>query len=129
MEDRPGDSNATLHRHGAPKEQGAQAKEHHACPKDAAHDAVRVKRLPFLVGAVHKKHQGAVDEVTEQVRDHQAAGKQQEGRLRLDPDAVVGFDEDEEGKAVREDANGHGDGGGGDRQLPLAAGIVAGSDL
>lgn len=61
---------------------------------------MRVKLLPFLVGTVDKKHQGAVDEVTQQVCDHQAAGKQQEGCLRLDTDALVGFNEDEEGKAV-----------------------------
>lgn len=129
MEDWPGDSNAALHCHCAPKEQGAQAKEHHARPEDAAHDAVRVKRLPFLVGAVDKKHQGAVDEVTQQVCDHQAAGEQQEGRLGLDPGAVVGFDEDEKCEAVGEDAHGHGDDRGGDRQLRLAAGGVAWSDL
>lgn len=129
MEDRPGDSNAALHCHGTPQEQGAQAKEHHARPKDAAHDVVRVKRLPILVEAVDKKHQGAIDEVAQQVRDHQAAGKQQEGRLGLDPDAFVGFDEDEEGEAVGEDAHGHGDGGGGDRQFLLVACAVAWSDL
>lgn len=129
MEDRPGDSNAALHRHGTPQEQGAQAKEHHARPEDAAHDAVRVKRLPFLVEAVDQKHQGAVDQVTQQVCDHQAAGKQQEGRLGLDPDAVVRLDEDKERKTVGEDAHSHGDDGGGDRQFFLAAGVVARSDL
>lgn len=129
VEDRSGDSNAAFHRHGTPQEQGAQAEEHHACPKDAAHDAVRVKSLPILVGAVDKKHQGAVDEVTQQVCDHQAASKQKEGCLRLDPDSVVGLEKDEKGKAVGEDAHSHGDGGGGDRQLPLAAGVVAGSDF
>lgn len=129
MEDRPGDSNAALHRHDTPQEQRAQAKEHHARPEDVAHDAVRVKLLPCLVGAVDKKHQGAIDEVTQQVCDHQAAGKQQEGRLGLDPDAVVGFDEDEKGDAVGEDAHCHGDDGGGDRKVLLAAGVVAWSDL
>lgn len=67
--------------------------------------------------------------MTQEVCDHQAAGKQQEGRLGLDPDAVVGFDEDEEGKTVGEDAHGHGDDGRGDRQVVLGAGVVAWSDL
>lgn len=131
MEDGPGDSDAALHRHGASQEQGAQAEEHHARPEDAAHDAVGVKRLPLLVEAVDEDHQGAVDEVTQQVGDHQAAGEQQEGRLGLDADAVVGFDEDEERQAVGEDAHGHGDGGGGDGRLLLAAvaAVVARSDL
>lgn len=130
VENRPGDSNAALHRHGAAQEQGAQAKEDHARPEDGAHDAVRVKGLPFLAGAVDVKHQGAVDEVAQQVCDHQAAGEQQEGRLGLDADAAVGLDEDEEGEAVGEDAHGHGDDRGGDGQLSLAAaGAVARSDL
>ena len=129
MEDGPGDSDAALHRHGTAQEQGAQAEEHHARPEDAAHDAVRVKRLPFLVGAVDEKHQWADDEVAQQVCDHQAAGEQQEGCLRLDPDAGVGFDEDEEGEAVGQDAHGHGDDRGSDGELLLAAGVVARTDL
>lgn len=100
MEDRPGDSNAALYSHGTPQEQGAQAEEHQARPEDAAHDAMRVKRFPFPVGAVDKKHQGAGDEVTQQVRDHQAAGEQQKTSLGLDLDAFIQFDKDEEGEAV-----------------------------
>lgn len=122
MEDGSGDSNAALHSHGAAQEQGAQAKEHHARPKDVANDAVRVEPLPFLLGAVDIKHQGAIDKVAQQVCDHQAAGKKQEGCLGLDADAAVGFDEDEEGEAVGEDAHCHGNSRGSDR---LAAGVVA----
>lgn len=130
MEDGPGDSDAALHRHGTPEEQRAQAKEDHTHTKDDAHDVVRVKLLPLPVGAVDKEHQRAIDDVTQQVRDHQAAGKQQEGRLGLDPGTGVGLHEDKESEAVGEDANSHGDGRGGDRQFPLqGAGIVAGSDL
>lgn len=117
VEDRPGDADAALHRHGAAQEQGAQAEEHHACPEDNTQGAVGVECLPFFVGAVDEKHQGAIDEVTQQVCHHQAAGKEQEGRLGLDPYAVVGFDKDEEGEAVGEDAHRHGDGRGGDGQL------------
>ena len=67
--------------------------------------------------------------MAQQVGDHQAAGKQKERRLGLDPDAVVGFDQDEEGEAVGKDAHSHGDDGGGDRQLLLDAGVVGRSDI
>lgn len=129
MEDRPGDSNTPLHCHGTAKEQWAQAKEHHTCPKGAAHDVLRVKSLPFLLGDIDKKHQGASDKVTKEVCHHQAAGKQQEGSFGLDPNAAVGLDKDEKGEAVGQNANSHGDDRSGDRQLPLAAGTVAGSAL
>lgn len=65
VEDGPGNSDAALHRHGTAQQQGTQAKEHHAHPKDAAKDAVRVKLLPPLVIAVDIEHQGAVDKVTQ----------------------------------------------------------------
>lgn len=79
--------------------------------------------------AVDKKHQRAIDDMTQQISDHQAAGKQQKRRPGLDPDAIIGFDKYKEGEAVGQDAHGHGDDGGGDRQLFVAAGAVAGSDL
>lgn len=129
MEDGPSDSDAALHSHGTPEKQRTQAKEDHARPENDAHDVVRVKLVPVLVGAVDKEHQRAIDDVTQQVCDHQAAGKQQEGRLGLDTGAGVGLDQDKESKAVGEDANSHGDDRGGDRQFLLVAGIVAGSDL
>lgn len=129
VEDGPGDSNAALHSHGAPQEQRAQTVEHHADSKDAAHNAMRVKGLPLPLGAVHVEHQGAVDEVTQQVGDHQAAGKHQEGGFGLDPEPVVGLDQDEESKAVGKDAHSHGDGRGCDGQMFVAAGSVGGSEL
>lgn len=129
MEDGSSDSDAALHSHDTPEEQRTQAKEDHACTEDGAHDVLRVKLLPILVGTVDKQHQSTIDDVTQQVCDHQAAGKQQEGRLGLDPGTGVGLDEDKESKAVGEDANSHGDDRGDDRHFPLVAGIVAGSDL
>lgn len=129
MEDGPGDSDAALHRHDTPQEEGAQAEEDHARAEDDAHDVVRVELLPLPVGAVDIEHQRAVDDVTQQVCDHQAAGEQQEGRLGLDPGAGVGLDQDKESEAVGEDANGHGDDRAGDGQFPLVAGVIAGSDL
>lgn len=128
MEDGPSDADAALHSHGTPEEQGAQAKEDHARTENDAHDVVRVELLPILVGTVDKQHQRTIDDVTQQVREHQAAGKQQEGRLGLDAGSGVGLDEDKESEAVGEDANSHGDDRGGDGQLPLGAGIVAGSE-
>lgn len=109
MEDRPGDSNAALHSHSTSQEQGAQAKEHHTRPKDGAYDLIRIKILPFLFSAVHKKHQGSINEVTQQICDHQAAGKQQEGRPGLCADAAVGFQQNKQSEAVGEDANSHRD--------------------
>lgn len=79
--------------------------------------------------AVDVQHQGAIDEVTKQVSGHQAAGKQQEGRLGLDAMAAVGFDQNEESEAVGEDAYSHGDDGCCDRQLLMVAGGVGASDL
>lgn len=100
VEERPGDPDAALHGHGAAQQQRAQAEEHNAHPEDAAQDAVRVELLPPLVGAVDIEHQAAIDEVAQQVCDHQAAGEKQEGGLGLEPDAFVGFEQDEEGEAV-----------------------------
>lgn len=125
MEEGPRDTDAALHGHGAAQQQGAQAEEHHAHPEDAAEDAVRVELVPPLLGAVDVEHQAAVDEVAQQVRDHQAAGEQQEGGFGLDSDAFVGLEQDEEGEAVWEDADGHGDGRGCHRHLPLAAAAAA----
>lgn len=129
MEDGPGDADAALHSHGSPEEQRTQAKEDHTRAKNVAQHEVGVEPLPVPVGTVDKLHQRAVDDVTQQVCDHQAVGKQQEGRLGLDPGAGVGLEQDEESKAVGEDANSHGDGWGGGGEFPLAAGVVAGSDL
>lgn len=126
MEDGPRDSDAALHSHGTPEEQRTQAKEDHARTKSDAHDVVRVELLPILVGTVDKQHQRTIDDVTQQVCDHQAAGKQQEGRLGLDPGTGVGLDEDKESKAVGQDANSHGDDRGGDGRFPLVPGTVAG---
>ena len=126
VEDGPGDPDAALHRHDTPQEQGAQAEEHQARPEGAAHDAVRVKRFPLLLRAVDKHHHGAVDQVTQQVGDHQAAGEQQEGRPGLAADALVGFDQDEDGEAVGEDAHGHGDDGGRDGVLALVVAAAVG---
>lgn len=129
MENGPSDSDAALHSHGSPEEQRAQAKEDHARTENVAHDVVRVKLVPVLVGTVDIQHQRTIDEVTQQVCDHQAAGKQQEGCLGLEPGSVVGLDEDKDSKAVGEDANRHGDDRGGDRLFPLVAGIIDGFDL
>lgn len=129
MEDGPSDSNTALHSHGTPEKKRTQAKEDHARSKNDAHNVVGVELLPILVGTVDIEHQGTVDDVTQQVCDHQAAGKQQEGRLGLETGMGVGLEEHKESKAIGEDANSHGDDRGGDRQLPLAAGMVAGSDL
>lgn len=109
VEDGLGDADEALHSHGARQEQGAQAEEDHTRPKDAAHDAMRVKGLPLPLEVVDVKHQGAVDEVTQQVCDHQAAGKQQEEGPGLDSKALVGFEQDEEGGTVGADAHSHGD--------------------
>ena len=124
VEEGPGDPDAALHRHGAAEEQRAEAEEHQGRPEEAAQDAVGVKRLPPLVGAVDEEHQGAVDQVSQEVGDHQPAGKQHEGGLGLEADAVVGFDQDEESQAVGEDPAGHGDNGCRDRRVIGAAGGV-----
>lgn len=129
MEDGPSDSDAALHSHGTPEEQRTQAKEDHAHTENVAHDVLRVELLPVLVGTVDNQHQRTIDDVTQQVCDHQAVGKQQEECLGLDPGRGVGLDEDKESKAVGEDANSHEDDRGDDRQSLLVGGIVAGSDL
>lgn len=129
MEDGLGYSDEALHGHCTREKQGAQTVEHHAHPEDVADDAVRVKSVPLPVKAVDVQHKGAIDEVTQQVSGHQAAGKEQEGCLGLDAVATVGFDQNEESEAVGEDAHRHGDDGCSDRQLLMAAGGVGISDL
>lgn len=120
VENRLGDPDAALYCHDAAQEQGAETEEHQGSSKGVAHNALRVKGLPFLVKAVNRKYQGAVDEVTQQVSDHQAAGEQQEGRPGLDSDALVGFDQDKDGQAVGQDAHCHGDDGRSNGELLLA---------
>ena len=129
VEEGPRDPQAALHRHGAAQEQRAEAEEHQGRPEEAAQHAVGVEGLPLLVGAVDEEHQRAVDQMAQEVGDHQPAGKQQEGGLGFEADAVVGLDQDEESQAVGEDPPRHGDDGRRDRQVIGAAGGVGGPDL
>lgn len=109
VEDGPRDTQTALHRHAAAQQQGAQAEEDHGGPKEAAEDIVRVDALPVHAEAINIESQAAVDEMPQEVGDHQAAGEQQEGSLGLEAEATVGLDEDDERQGVGEHANGHGD--------------------
>ena len=129
VEEGPCDPQATLHRHGAAQEQRAEAEEHQRRPEEAAQRAVGVEDLPPLAGAVDEENQRAVDQVAQEVGDHQPAGEQQEGGLGFEADAAEGLDQDDEGQAVGEDPPRHGDDGRRDRQVVGAAGGVGGPDL
>ncbi|TNN49938.1 hypothetical protein EYF80_039875 [Liparis tanakae] len=110
VQQRLGDAQAALGRHGAAHEERTKAKEDHAAAQELTH-GVRVLEVlgGSASGEVEPEHQGAGDHVAEEVRDHQGPGEQQERGLGAPALEGVGIGEDEEGHDVGDDAQRHGE--------------------
>ncbi len=117
VEERTGHSDAALHRHQASEQQRSQAKESHRNSKKVTQRLVRVKCFPVVLWGVYVEGQRAIDQVSQEVSHHQTTSKHEEGCFRLPSEPVVGFDQDEEGQSVGNDAHCHRDGSWGHRNF------------
>ncbi|CAG5897388.1 unnamed protein product [Menidia menidia] len=131
VQQRFGDPQAAFGGHGASQEERAQPEKHHAASQKLTQGLLIGGVLQIAggevapgpgAGRVPPHDQSSEDHVSGQVGGHQGAGEEQESGLGAFAEAVVGFDEDDEGHHVEEDAQGHVEAHG--RGVPLSGGVT-----
>lgn len=95
-----GDSDTSFNGHHTAQKKWAQARKYHGDTKNTAQDVWLVKADPVFIRSINKHCYRSVDEVAEEVCDHQATSQEQKRCLGLLPKPLIGLHEDSNGKTV-----------------------------